>query len=114
VDFAREQLRDVFRANTRLLTLDDIQKHVAEFFSIRVADMHSPRRSRDVARPRQVAMYLAKVLTSRSYPEIGRAFGGRDHTTVMHACEQVKNLIEKDRELAEAVRLLEKMLGSSR
>lgn len=113
-DFAREQLRDLFRVNTRLITIDDIQKQVAEFFTIRVADMHTPRRSRDVARPRQVAMYLSKTLTSRSYPDIGRAFGGRDHTTVMHACEQIKNLMEKDRELAENVRLLEKMLGSSR
>jgi chromosomal replication initiator protein len=113
VDFAREQLRDLFRVHTRATTIDDIQKTVAEFFKIRVADMHSPRRSRDVARPRQVAMYLAKTLTSRSYPDIGRAFGGRDHTTVMHACEQINNLKERDRELDENVRLLEKMLRTA-
>ncbi len=107
---AREQLRDVFRAYTRILSVEDIQQKVAAHFNIRVADMHSPRRAREVARPRQVAMYLAKQLTQRSYPDIGRAFGGRDHTTVMHACTQIENLMPRDALLAEHVALLQKTL----
>lgn len=110
-DFARGQLADLFRLHTRVATLDDIQREVANHFKIRVADMHSPRRSREVARPRQVAMYLAKQLTTKSYPDIGRAFGGRDHTTVMHAVETIPALMEKDPELAENVRILSQMLG---
>ena len=107
---AREQLRDVFRAYTRILSVEDIQHKVAAHFNIRVADMHSPRRAREVARPRQVAMYLAKQLTQRSYPDIGRSFGGRDHTTVMHACQQIENLLPRDALLAEHVQLLTKTL----
>jgi chromosomal replication initiator protein len=107
---AREQLRDVFRAYTRILSVEDIQHKVAAHFNIRVADMHSPRRAREVARPRQVAMYLAKQLTQRSYPDIGRSFGGRDHTTVMHACQQIDNLLPRDALLAEHVQLLMKTL----
>lgn len=107
---AREQLRDLFKAFTKVLTVEDIQQKVATHFHMRLSDMHSPRRTREVARPRQVAMYLAKQLTQRSYPDIGRAFGGRDHTTVMHACQQIENLLPRDPQLAEHVTLLSKML----
>lgn len=110
-DFAREQLADLFRLHTRVVTVDDIQKAVADHFKLRLADMGSPRRAREVARPRQVAMYLCKTLTSKSYPDIGRAFGGRDHTTVIHAVETIEALVTKDAELAENVRILNALLG---
>jgi chromosomal replication initiator protein len=110
-DFARAQLADLFRLHSRVVTLDDIQREVANHFNIRVSDMHSPRRSREVARPRMVAMYLAKQLTTKSYPDIGRAFGGKDHTTIMHAVKTIPALMEKDPELAEHVRLLMQLLG---
>ncbi|MFZ2587492.1 MAG: chromosomal replication initiator protein DnaA [Alphaproteobacteria bacterium] len=110
-EFAREQLADLFRIHTRIATLDDIQRTVADYFKIRVADMHSPRRSRNLARPRQIAMYLSKTLTSKSYPDIGRAFGGKDHTTVMHGVKAIENLLTRDPELAEHVSLLTKMLS---
>lgn len=109
-DLAREQLRDLFRVYTRTITIDDIQQKVATQFNIRVSDMHSPRRAREVARPRQVAMYLAKQLTNRSYPDIGRAFGGRDHTTVIHACETITGLLPRDSQLAENVDLVTRTL----
>jgi chromosomal replication initiator protein len=109
-DLAREQLRDLFRVYTRTITIDDIQQKVATQFNIRVSDMHSPRRAREVARPRQVAMYLAKQLTNRSYPDIGRAFGGRDHTTVIHACETIAGLLPRDSQLAENVDLVTRTL----
>ncbi|MFN3400569.1 MAG: chromosomal replication initiator protein DnaA, partial [Ferrovibrio sp.] len=96
VTSAQEVLQDLLRANDRKVTIEEIQKRVAEHYSIRFADMHSPRRARAVARPRQVAMYLAKQLTSRSLPEIGRKFGGRDHTTVMHAVRKIEELREID------------------
>jgi chromosomal replication initiator protein len=94
------------------VTIDEIQKKVAEHFNIRVADMHSARRARAVARPRQVAMYLSKQLTARSLPEIGRKFGGRDHTTVMHAVRKIEELKSGDRAFAEDVDLLRRMLES--
>ncbi len=109
-DMAREQLRDLFRVYNRVITIDDIQQKVATQFNIRLADMHSPRRAREVARPRQVAMYLAKQLTSRSYPDIGRAFGGRDHTTVIHACETITSLLPRDSQLAEQVDMVTRTL----
>ena len=83
------------------MSIENIQKTVAEYYKIRVADLLSKRRSRSVARPRQVAMALAKELTNHSLPEIGDAFGGRDHTTVLHACKRVKELRESERRLAE-------------
>ena len=103
-------LHDLLRANDRRVTIEDIQKRVAEHFNIRVADMHSARRARSIARPRQVAMYLAKQLTSRSLPEIGRKFGGRDHTTVMHAVRKVEELVTSDAAFAEDLELLRRML----
>jgi chromosomal replication initiator protein len=92
--------------------MEEIQKRVAEHFKIRISDMSSARRARAVARPRQVAMYLSKQLTSRSLPEIGRAFGGRDHTTVMHAVRKVEELVKQDSAFAEDVELLTRMLES--
>jgi len=107
---AQEVLHDLLRANDRRVTIDEIQKRVAEHYNIRLADMHSARRARAVARPRQVAMYLCKQLTPRSLPEIGRKFGGRDHTTVMHAVRKIEELRAADRSLAEDIELLRRML----
>ena len=110
LETTQEVLHDLLRANDRRVTIEEIQKRVAEHFNIRVSDMHSARRARSVARPRQVAMYLAKQLTSRSLPEIGRKFGGRDHTTVMHAVKKVDELRDRDASFAEDVELLRRML----
>jgi chromosomal replication initiator protein len=110
LETAQEVLHDLLRANDRRVTIEEIQKRVASHFNIRMSDMHSARRARSVARPRQVAMYLAKQLTSRSLPEIGRKFGGRDHTTVMHAVRKVDELRESDAGFAEDVELLRRML----
>lgn len=94
--FAKEALRDLLALQDRLVTVENIQKTVAEYFKIRVADLLSKRRSRSITRPRQIAMALAKELTRHSLPEIGDAFGGRDHTTVLHACRKVKELRDTD------------------
>jgi chromosomal replication initiator protein len=94
MEFAKEALRDLLALQDRLVTIENIQKTVAEYYKIRMADLLSKRRSRSIARPRQMAMALAKELTSHSLPEIGDAFGGRDHTTVMHACRVIKELRE--------------------
>jgi chromosomal replication initiator protein len=106
----QEVLSDLLKAHDRQVTIDEIQKKVAEHFSIRLADMSSARRSRSVARPRQVAMYLAKQLTTRSLPEIGRKFGNRDHTTVMHGVARITELIQQDRAFADDVELLRRSL----
>jgi chromosomal replication initiator protein len=110
LESTQEVLHDLLRANDRRITIEEIQKRVAEHFNIRIADMHSARRARQVARPRQVAMYLAKQLTSRSLPEIGRKFGGRDHTTVMHAVKKIEELRGLDSSFAEDIELLRRML----
>jgi chromosomal replication initiator protein len=107
----QDLLQDLLRANERRVTIDEIQRRVAEHFNIKMAEMTSARRARVVARPRQVAMYLAKQLTQRSLPEIGRKFGGRDHTTVMHAVKKIEELTLSDRAFAEDVELLHRMLG---
>jgi chromosomal replication initiator protein len=99
--FAKEALRDVLALQDKLVTVENIQKTVGEYFKIRVADLLSKRRSRSIARPRQIAMALAKELTSHSLPEIGDAFGGRDHTTVLHACRRVKALRDTETRVAE-------------
>jgi chromosomal replication initiator protein len=112
LETVQEVLHDLLRANDRRVTIDEIQKRVAEHYNIRIADMHSARRARSVARPRQVAMFLAKQLTSRSLPEIGRRFGGRDHTTVMHAVRRVEELKATDSGFAEDLELLRRMLDS--
>ena len=110
LEMAHEVLRDILRANDRHITIDEIQRAVCEHYNIRMADMHSARRARSVARPRQVAMSLAKKLTSRSLPEIGRKFGNRDHTTVIHACRKIDELCETDGAIAEDVEMLMRAL----
>ena len=110
LESGQELLKDLLRANDRRVTIEEIQRRVAEHFNIKLADMQSPRRARQVARPRQIAMYLAKQLTTRSLPEIGRKFGGRDHTTVMHAVKKVEELSAGDMSFAEDVDLLKRML----
>ncbi len=110
LESTQELLFDLIRASDRRVTIDEIQKKVAEHFTIKLADMHSARRSRAVARPRQVAMYLCKILTQHSLPEIGRKFGGRDHTTVIHAVRKVEELRSTDRSFDEEVELLRRML----
>ena len=96
LDYTQEILRDVLAVHDRLLTIENIQKTVADFYQLRVADLLSKRRTRSIARPRQMAMFLAKSLTDHSLPEIGSAFGGRDHTTVLHACRKIESLCETD------------------
>ena len=101
LDFAKEALRDLLAIQDKLVTIDNIQKTVAEYYKIRVADLHSKRRNRSITRPRQLAMALCKELTNHSLPEIGDAFGGRDHTTVLHACRKIEELRESDQRMAE-------------
>lgn len=112
IDFVREALRDLLALQEKLVTIDNIQKTVAEYYKIKVADLLSKRRSRSVARPRQVAMALAKELTNHSLPEIGDAFGGRDHTTVLHACRKVKQLREESYDIKEDYANLIRTLSS--
>jgi chromosomal replication initiator protein len=101
IDFVRESLKDLLALQDKLVTIENIQKTTAEYFNIKVADLLSKRRSRSVARPRQVAMALAKELTNHSLPEIGDAFGGRDHTTVLHACRTIRAMLETDLDIQE-------------
>ena len=110
METVQEVLHDLLRANDRRITVEDIQKQVAQHYNIKVSDMHSARRSRSVARPRQVAMYLAKKFTTKSLPDIGRRFGGKDHTTVMHAVRKIEELRGADPNFAEDVDLLRRML----
>lgn len=112
IEMAHDVLRDLIRANDRRITVEEIQRRVAEHFNIKVSDMYSARRSRVVARPRQVAMFLAKKMTTLSLPEIGRKFGGKDHTTVMHAVKRVEELCLEDNGFREDTELLSKMLQS--
>jgi chromosomal replication initiator protein len=112
LETTQDVLHDVLKAHDRRVTIEEIQKRVAEHWNMRLTDMSSARRARAVARPRQVAMYLAKQLTSRSLPEIGRKFGNRDHTTVMHAVQRVTELMAVDNGFAEDVELLRRMLES--
>lgn len=110
IEFTQATLADLLRANQRRVTIDEIQRRVSDHYRIRQAEMSSARRAREVARPRQIAMYLAKQLTPRSLPEIGRRFGGRDHTTVIHAVRQIEKLRQTDAELDADVRLLLRQL----
>lgn len=110
LEFAKEALRDLLALQDRLVTMDNIQKTVAEYYKIRVADLLSKRRNRSIARPRQVAMALSKELTNHSLPEIGDAFGGRDHTTVIHACRKVASLKASDSRVQEDYSNLERIL----
>ncbi|MEQ8391047.1 MAG: chromosomal replication initiator protein DnaA [Thalassospira sp.] len=112
LEMVQDILHDVLRASERRVSIEEIQKRVAEHFNIKVSDMHSARRARAVARPRQVAMYLSKQLTTHSLPEIGRKYGGRDHTTVMHAVRKIEELHSTDPSLSEDIDLLRRMLES--
>ena len=110
LEVAQECLADILRTNDRKVSIDDIQRKVAEHYNIRLADMIGPKRSRNVARPRQIAMYLSKQLTSRSLPDIGRRFGGRDHTTIMHGVRKIEELSVEDHGLAEDIAMLKRLL----
>jgi chromosomal replication initiator protein len=112
VDVAKEALKDLLALQAKLVTIDNIQRTVAEHYKIKIADLLSKRRSRSIARPRQLAMMLSKELTSHSLPEIGDAFGGRDHTTVLHACRKMKELLQTNLDIQEDHRLLVRILSA--
>lgn len=112
LEFTRDALRDLLAVQEKLVTVENIQKIVAEYYKIRLADMLSKRRSRSIARPRQIAMSLAKELTSHSLPEIGDLFGGRDHTTVLHACRKIKQLRESENRIGEDYQNLLRTMNS--
>jgi chromosomal replication initiator protein len=112
IDFVREALRDLLALQEKLVTIDNIQKTVAEYYKIKMADILSKRRNRSVARPRQMAMALSKELTNHSLPEIGDAFGGRDHTTVLHACRKIVQLREESHDIKEDYQNLIRTLSS--
>ena len=112
LEFAKSALRDMLAAHDKQVSIESIQKTVAEYFQIRTADLLSAKRSRSIARPRQIAMSLAKELTNHSLPEIGNAFGGRDHTTVIHANKKIKELRELDSRISEDYLNLLKTLGN--
>lgn len=112
IDFVREALRDLLALQEKLVTVDNIQKTVADYYKIKVSDILSKRRSRSVARPRQVAMALSKELTNHSLPELGNAFGGRDHTTVLHACRKIEQLREESHDIKEDYKNLIRTLSS--
>ncbi len=111
VEFTREALHDLISLKDKLVNLDNIQKTVAEYFKIRVSDLSSKNRKQTITRPRQIAMCLARELTSHSFPEIGDAFGGRDHTTVMNACKKINELKESDTKIAEDYSILVRTLS---
>ena len=111
-EFARQALKELLAVQDKPITIDSIQKLVAEYFKIRVADLLSSRRTRSITRPRQIAMALSKLLTRHSLPEIGNAFGGRDHTTVLHACRKIEELRSEDRRIDEDVEILTRMLSN--
>ena len=110
VDLAREALKDLLTASTGQVTVELIQKTVADYYKIKVSDMYSKRRPNNIAAPRQVAMYLAKEMTQKSLPEIGELFGGRDHTTVLHAVRKIADVRSKDAVLNHALHVLEQTL----
>jgi chromosomal replication initiator protein len=111
IGLAREALKDLLSIQNRQVGVENIQKTVADFYKIKVADMYSKKRPASIARPRQIAMYLAKEMTQKSLPEIGELFGGRDHTTVLHAVRKIEGLLTNDRALGEDVDLLKRMLA---
>ncbi len=110
LELAQDCLADILRASSRKITIDEIQRKVSEHYNIRLSDMIGPRRMRTLARPRQIAMYLSKQLTSRSLPEIGRSFGGRDHTTVMHGVRKIEELKMLDSQISDDLELLRRSL----
>ena len=111
IEQVKRALRDLFAIQDRQISIDNIQKTTAEYFNIKVGDLLSKRRSRTIARPRQLAMAIAKELTNHSLPEIGDAFGGRDHTTVLHACRKVAELRASNADIAEDYRNLSRLLS---
>ncbi len=110
LELAQDCLADILRASDRKLTIEEIQRKVAEHYNIRLSDMIGPKRLRTIARPRQIAMYLSKQLTPRSLPEIGRRFGGRDHTTIMHGVRKIEELMTMDSQLSDDIQLLRRLL----
>ncbi|MCC5985235.1 MAG: chromosomal replication initiator protein DnaA [Rhodobacteraceae bacterium] len=112
MDLVQECLADILRTSEQRVTVEEIQRKVAEHYNVRLADLIGPKRMRTIARPRQVAMFLSKELTARSLPEIGRCFGGRDHTTIMHGVRKITSLRESDRQLNEDLDLLRRLLQS--
>ena len=112
IEFVNEALRDLLALQDKLVTIENIQKTVAEYYKVKVADLLSKRRSRSIARPRQMAMALSKELTNHSLPEIGDHFGGRDHTTVIHACRKVKELVVSENNFSEDHKNLMRILSS--
>ena len=112
LDLAQDCLADILRSSERKVTVEEIQRKVAEHYNIRLSDMIGPKRLRTIARPRQIAMYLAKHMTTRSLPEIGRRFGGRDHTTILHGVRKVEELRATDSQLSEDLVLLRRLLES--
>jgi chromosomal replication initiator protein len=110
LDLAQDCLADILRSSDRKVTVEEIQRKVAEHYNIRLSDMIGPKRVRTIARPRQIAMYLAKTMTTRSLPDIGRRFGGRDHTTIMHGVRKVEELRDSDPQLSEDLDLLRRLL----
>ena len=110
MELTQDCLSDILRASERKITIEEIQRKVSEHYNIRLSDMIGPKRVRTYARPRQVAMYLSKTMTSRSLPEIGRRFGGRDHTTVMHGVKRIEALKIQDGQIAEDLELLRRAL----
>lgn len=112
LELAQDCLADILRQSERKITIEEIQRKVAEHYNVRLADLIGPKRVRTIARPRQIAMYLAKQLTPRSLPEIGRRFGGRDHTTIMHGVKKIEELMAQDSQMAEDLQLLRRLLES--
>ena len=110
LELTQDCLSDILRASDRKITVEEIQRKVSDHFNIRLSDLIGPKRVRTFARPRQIAMYLSKQLTSRSLPEIGRRFGGRDHTTVMHGVRKIEELMQKDSQIADDLELLRRSL----
>ena len=107
---AQDCLSDILRANDRKVSVEEIQRKVSEYYNIRLSDMVGPKRVRNFARPRQMAMYLSKTLTSRSLPDIGRRFGKRDHTTVMHGVKKIEELCNTDAQIADDLEILRRAL----
>tara|TARA_Y100000994_G_scaffold243683_1_gene242385 strand:- start:535 stop:1149 length:615 start_codon:yes stop_codon:yes gene_type:complete len=112
IDLIRESLKDLLALQDKLVTVDNIQRVVADYYKLKMSDMLSKRRSRSVARPRQIAMSIAKDLTNHSLPEIGESFGGRDHTTVIHACRKIRTLSAEDREVKEDLKHIYRLLST--
>ena len=112
IGLVRESLKDLFAVQDKQVGVENIQRTVVEYYKIKIADLHSKRRNRAIARPRQIAMALTKELTNHSLPEIGDAFGGRDHTTVLHACRKVKSLQDENPDIREDWKNLLRLLTS--